>query len=177
MKLEVKENELFFAKVKEDAIIPTKNTEDMGYDIYSCFDEEYIVINPHETKMIPTGIASACSEEYGIILKERGSTGTKGIAQRSGVIEGSFRGEWFVPLTNTTNDFIIISKLPKEELIKKVFGWFESFVNVNIYPYTKAIAQAIIVPVPKMNTQEISYEDLKSITSKRGTGCLGSSGK
>lgn len=173
---EVKENELFFAKVKEDAIIPTKNTEDMGYDIYSCFDEEYIVINPQETKMIPTGIASACSEDYGIILKERGSTGSKGIAQRCGVIDSGYRSEWFVPLTNTTTHFIIISKLSEEKTSKKVFGEHTP-VGVVIYSYTKAIAQAIIVPVPKMDTQEISYEDLKSITSKRGTGCLGSSGK
>ena len=28
----------------------------MGFDIYACFDEDYIVINPHETKLIPTGI-------------------------------------------------------------------------------------------------------------------------
>ena len=176
MKKEVKGNELFFAKVKENAVTPTKNTEDMGYDIYVCFDEEYIVINPQETKMIPTGIASACSEDYGIILKERGSTGSKGIAQRCGVIDSGYRSEWFVPLTNTTTHFIIISKLSEEETLKKVFGKYAPTGAV-IYPYTKAIAQAIILPVPKMKVQEISYDDLKSIPSKRGVGCLGSSGK
>lgn len=135
-----------------------------------------MVINPQETKMIPTGISSACSEDYGIILKERGSTGTKGIAQRSGVIEGSFRGEWFIPITNTTTHFIIISKLSEEETLTKVFGKYAP-IGVVIYPYTKAIAQAIIIPVPKMDTKEITYEELKNIPSKRGQGCLGSSGK
>lgn len=172
----IKGNELLFAKVKEGGVIPTKNTEDMGYDIYSCFEEDYIVINPQETKTIPTGIASACSHDYGIILKERGSSGSKGIAQRCGVIDSGYRGEWFVPLTNTTNHFIIISKLNEDETIKKIFGK-DTPRGVVVYPYSKAIAQAIIVAVPKMDTREVTYKDLKSIQSKRGQGCLGASGK
>ena len=75
-----------FAKVSPTAIIPTKREEDAGYDIYANFDEDYMRINPHETKMIPTGIASACDTDYCFILKERGSTGTKGLAQRCGRI-------------------------------------------------------------------------------------------
>ena len=74
-----------FAKVRPSAIIPTKRVEDAGYDIYANFDEDYITILPHETKMIPTGIVSACDVDYCFILKERGSTGTKGMGQRSGV--------------------------------------------------------------------------------------------
>ena len=58
-----------FAKVRPTAIIPTKREEDAGYDIYANFDEDYIRINPHETKMIPTGIASACDTDYCFILK------------------------------------------------------------------------------------------------------------
>ena len=45
--------EVKFAKVRPDAIIPSKRDEDMGFDIYACFDEDYVVINPHETKLIP----------------------------------------------------------------------------------------------------------------------------
>ena len=33
-----------FAKIKPNAIIPTKRLEDAGYDIYPCFDEDYIII-------------------------------------------------------------------------------------------------------------------------------------
>jgi hypothetical protein len=33
------------------------------------------------------------------------------------------------------------------------------------------------LPVPKMDVQEISLEELQSIPSKRGQGMLGSSGK
>ncbi|NRU52617.1 dUTP pyrophosphatase [Clostridium beijerinckii] len=164
-------NTLIFAKTSETAKIPTKDEENMGYDIYADFHEEYMLINPHETKMIPTGICSACSEDYAIVLKERGSTGTKGIAQRCGVIDSGYRGEWFVPITNTTNNPIAIIKKENEELIDDL-----SLDHI-IYPYEKAICQAVVLPVPKMNVKEISLEELKSIPSKRGEGNRGSSGK
>ena len=53
----VGDNELIFAKVIEDAIIPSKREEDGCMDLYSCFDEEFIVIQPHTNKLINTGIA------------------------------------------------------------------------------------------------------------------------
>lgn len=182
-----------FAKVRPDAIIPSKRDEDMGFDIYACFDEDYIVINPHETKLIPTGIASACDSGYGFLLFERGSTGSKGIARRCGVIDSGYRNEWFVGLTNTTDKVMFISKLTKEELIEldkekckeatptlyNLFGfahenfWKESIV----YPYSKAIVQAIVTPVLKTEVEELFYDDLKNIKSERGMGALGSSNK
>jgi dUTP pyrophosphatase len=168
---EVKGNDLYFAKVRETAKIPTKDTENMGYDIYANFEEDYTLIQPHETKMIPTGICSACSEDYAIVLKERGSTGTKGMGQRCGVIDSGYRGEWFVPITNTNNNPIAIIKKENEELIDDL-----SLDHI-IYPYEKAICQAVVLPVPKMNVQEISLDELKSIPSKRKEGKIGSSGK
>ena len=56
--------QIYFAKMKSDAIIPSKTDENAGYDIYPCFEEDYIVIPPHSVKLIPTGIASACSDDY-----------------------------------------------------------------------------------------------------------------
>lgn len=173
--MEIKEKDVLFAKVKPDAIIPTKRDEDVGFDIYACFDEDYMVINPHETKLIPTGIASACSPNYGFLLRERGSTGSKGIALRAGVIDSGYRNEWFVGLTNTTNKVLFISKLSERETYDKYYGDImpESFV----YPYSKAIAQTLVVEVPKMEVTEISYDELKEIKSERGMGKLGDSGK
>ena len=46
-----------------------------------------------------------------------------------------------------------------------------------IYPYEKAIAQALVIPVPKVKIEETTYDELKEITSDRGMGSLGSSGK
>lgn len=166
---EVTGNKLFFAKVKPNAIIPTKANENAGYDIYPCFEEDYIVISPLETKLIPTGIATAMSEDYYAQIQERGSTGSKGIKYGAGVIDSSYRGEWFIPITNCNQSSLII----KKENV--TLPW--SYGNYKVYPYEKAIAQFVILPVPKMEVEEILLEDLQNIKSNRGNECLGSSGK
>ena len=164
------ENDLYFAKVNPNAIIPSKRDEDGGYDVYACFDEDYMVIQPHETKLIPSGIATAFSPKWVAIIKERGSNGSKGIAQRCGVIDSGYRNEWFVPLTNTTNKTVTISKLPKEQLPLMLQEGI-------VYPYTKGIAQFIMIEVPKLDTHEVDFDTLKAFKSERGLGALGSSGK
>lgn len=161
-----------FAKVRPTAIIPTKREEDAGYDIYANFEEDYMLINPHETKMIPTGIASACDTDYCFILKERGSTGTRGMAQRCGIIDSGYRSEWFVPITNTTDRMIFITK--SDYLTKLKTEYKEHAIY---YPYEKAICQALVIPVPTVDIEECTYEELKAIPSSRGMGALGSSGK
>lgn len=175
-----------FAKVKPNAKIPSKRMEDMGFDIYACFDEDYILIDPHETKLIPTGIASSCDPGYGFLLKERGSTGSKGIALRCGVIDSGYRNQWFVGLTNTTERGLVISKLDKMDTTALICDTTrgdlllsESDVDrlLFIYPYSKAIAQALVIPVPEVEVDELSYDELMAIPSERGTGKLGSSGK
>jgi dUTP pyrophosphatase len=181
---EVKENEILFAKVKTNAVIPSKKEEDAGFDIYACFDEDNILIYPHTTVMIPTGIASAFTSGYVMILKERGSTGIKGIAQRCGVIDSGFRGEWKVPITNTSEKKLIITKNVEET--KKIYKDMYSDILthgktledlITIYPYEKAICQALLLPVPKVEIKETSFESLSKIKSERGNGMLGSSGK
>lgn len=156
-----------FAAVREDAVIPTKRDEDAGFDVYANFDEDYIEIPPHTTVMIPSGIASAVPVGYMFELKERGSTGTKGIGQRSGVIDSGYRGEWIVPLTNHNSKTLVIAKFPED--------FDENYVIV--YPYTKAIAQALLREVPDLPVEVVSYDELLKISSERGCGKLGSSGK
>ena len=109
-----------FAKVRETATIPTKDKENLGYDVYADFKEQYIFINPNQVKMIPTGIASIVDKDYGIIIKERGSTGSKGLAVRCGVIDSNYRGEWFIALNNTSEKPIIIAKEEYAEDIKQM---------------------------------------------------------
>ena len=160
---------IYFAKMREEAIIPSKRAEDGAFDVYACFEEEYIEILPHETKMVGTGLASAFSPLYVAILKERGSTGIKGMGQRAGVVDSGYRGEWFVPITNHNDKTLVI--------MKKGCNAFEGREDVIIYPYEKGISQCIMVEVPQLSTEEISYEDLLKFESERGTGSLGSSGK
>lgn len=164
-----------FAKIRGDAKIPSKRAEDAGFDIYAAFDEDYIVIQPHETKLIPTGIASACDKDYCFVLFERGSTGSKGIARRCGILDSGYRNEWFVGLTNTTDKLLFISKLSPEETMKQYIN--DTSIRCIVYPYEKAIAQALVVPVPYTVVNEVSYDKLCQIESERGIGKLGSSGK
>ena len=80
----IKENQLLFAKTRNGAKVPTKRIEDAGRDLYACFEEDYMIISPLETKLIPTGIATAFSPKYYAQIQERGSTGSKGIKYGAG---------------------------------------------------------------------------------------------
>ena len=162
---------LLFAKVREGAKIPTKRDEDAGRDLYACFDEDYMIIYPHTTALVPTGIATAFSSDYYAQIQERGSTGSKGIKYSSGVIDSGYRGEWFVALTNCNDIPVIIAK--DVERAEELF----SFSKKIVYPYSKGIAQFVMLPVPKFEEVEVTLEDLQNIKSERGTGVLGSSDK
>lgn len=157
---------IYFSRKSEDVKLPTKREEDAGYDIYP-YSENDILINPGEIAIINTGIKSCIPDDYVFVLKERGSTGTKGLSVRSGIIDSGYRGEWMVPINNTSDKPIIISKEP--HMYNKN--------QLTVYPYEKAIAQALLLPVPKTNVIEISEEELMSFKSERGTGRLGSSNK
>lgn len=157
-----------FARTTETAKIPTKKLENAGYDIYADFEDEYVIIKPHQTVMIPTNIASVIPNTHYFQLFERGSTGTKGIAQRCGVIDSGFRNTWFVPITNTNDVDMIIYKESYTDII-----FFEGVR----YPYSKAICQAVLLPVPQVEIEEITMDELLSNKSERGIGMLGSSNK
>lgn len=172
-----KGNELYFAKVRPDAKIPTKEDENAGYDIYPCFDEDEIFIPAGTTKLVPTGIAAAVSEGYYLQVEERGSTGSKGIKKSAGVIDSGYRGEIFIAITNSNWYDISITKIKNDEKPWTHHHPTGNATFVECYPYEKAIAQLIVHEVPKMDVSEMSYEELKKIPSKRGDGALGSSGK
>ena len=173
------ENKIYWAKLRESAIIPSKRQEDGGMDVYANFEQDYIIIKPFETKLIPTGIASAFSSKYVAILKERGSTGTKGIGQRCGVIDSGFRGEWFVPLTNHNNYPIVIAKkhVSEKDYCEELTGSKELTTKHIIYPYEKAICQAVMQEVPVLESEVISVEELISFKSERMFGKIGDSNK
>jgi dUTP pyrophosphatase len=161
-------DEVLFAKIRPNATIPSKRDEDGCYDLYAYFDEDYIVIPPHEITSICTGIISSFSPKYRIGFRERGSSGTRGLEVMAGLIDSGYRGEWFVCLNNTTDRNIIISKaIDKVKIIN----------NEIFYPYSKAIAQFAVEFVPKVIIKEVSADEIKSIPSERGEGVLGSSGK
>ena len=159
-------DKLYWAKVKEDAKIPHKRVEDAGYDLYPCFEGDYLEIAPHETKLVPLGVASAFDSEFVMILKERGSTGTRGIGQRSGVIDSGYRGEYMAPITNLNSKLLVIKK-ENVEYTKDAI----------VYPYEKAICQGVLLRMPQLECEEIELSELQAMKSERMAGKLGSSGK
>ncbi len=164
---------IYFAKLRPQAILPSKRLEDAGYDIYLCTGEEAIRLEPHETQALPAGIASACGPDYYFQIFERGSSGTKGIGQRCGVIDSGYRGEWFIPVTNHNPiPLYIAGPAARESLAAE-----EAAGLCLLYPAEKAIAQMVLLPVPKTRVQELPYDALCALASERGAGKLGSSEK
>ena len=162
---------VYFAKVREDAIIPSKLEENGGYDIYANFPQDNLVIEPHTSALVPTGIASAFSSDYVMLLEERGSTGTKNMKRSAGVIDSGFRNEWFAMLYNGNDAPIVITKETNPSTLEALAD------DYIVYPYGKAICQALLLEVPKVNVVEKTYSELLAIPSIRGLGSLGSSGK
>lgn len=167
---------VYFAKVREGAIIPSKRDEDAGYDIYSCVEATEVdgkVINEiycpvFKTTLVSTGIASAMPVTHYLNCKhERGSTGKHSLSVLAGVVDSGYRGEIFIAVTPLHKDVLITSEVLETEVGE----------NVILYPYSKAIAQATIDLVPQVKIEEISFEDLQKIDSERGDTKLGQSGK
>ena len=163
---------LKFSKLREGAIIPSKREEDAGYDLYPCFKEPYIIIPAHSNKLIPTGLAGAFEKDLVMLLRERGSTGTKQMAVRAGVVDSGYRNEIFVSINNTSAKAVVICKASAVNSIKKKPHY--SSKNVLIFPYEKAIAQFLMVPAMHFEVEEVSYDALRGIESERGMECLGS---
>ena len=167
--LEPNENVIKFAKLREKAIIPSRRPEDGCYDVYACLEENMIIM-PGEIRLVPTGIISAFSSKNRIQLRERGSTGTKGMARRAGEIDSGYRGEWFVAINNTSTKPIMI-------YVHEVANQEHPFNLCTLYPANKAIAQAAVEFVPQVSIEEVSVEEVQSYVSERGDSKLGASGK
>lgn len=159
-----------FAKVHPNAKVPSKRREDAGYDLYACFDSDWIEIPAFESRLIPTGIASAIDESWAFIIRERGSTGVKNIKVSAGVIDSGFNGQWFVCLYNANSVPLFISKIGETGEQSPL----TEHPNAILYPYDKAIAQALLIPVPDDNVEIVDYEEIKNRKTERGIGQLGS---
>lgn len=110
-------------KLTKTAVIPSKGSEQAaGYDLYACIDRK-IEIAPHETVMIPTGIATEMQEgTVALIYSRSGLAAKQGlvVCQGTGVIDSDYRGEWFVPLHNDTNTSKVIE--PNERIAQVIFS-------------------------------------------------------
>lgn len=160
--------EVLFATEHKDIKVPSKLNEDMGYDVYPYFNDESIFIDVGETVPVPTGLYYRLPDTHGFIAKERGSTGTIGMRVGAGILDSDYQGEIFIAINNTNKVPIAITKTV-DKVVK--------LEHCILYPYSKAIAQLILVKVPKTKIKKISLKELKAMPSKRKDGKLGSSGK
>lgn len=137
-------------KLHEDAIIPTyAHDTDSGMDIFAIED---VIIQPHETVAIPTGIAIALPRCYELQLRPKSGNSLKTklrIANAPSTIDEGYRGDIGVICDN-------IGDIPIE--IKK----------------GKAICQGVLRFVPKINWIEVEeFTD----TTDRGEDAYGSSNR
>lgn len=171
--------EIRWHKTCPEAIIPTKRSEDAGFDIYTIKEK---ILLPHETELFPTGLQAAATPGWWLVAKDRGSTGSRGIQTGSGIIDNGFRGEIWIVLTNI-NDFPIVFDSRAEKISIKedrVLVYGKSYEKVMYYPISKAIAQIIPIPQPEVNSYEVDDEEWEqnyAHNSERGTSQLGQSGK
>lgn len=90
-------------KLNEKAVIPAYGSEyAAGADLYACLEGE-LTIQPHETAVIPTGIALELPVGYaGLIYARSGLATKKGLApaNKVGVVDCDYRGEVKVALHN-----------------------------------------------------------------------------
>ena len=138
-------------KLNENAILPTYGSaEAAGADLYACLDAP-VTVQPGETAWIPTGIALEVPKGCAGLVYARSGLGVKrGLApaNKVGVIDSDYRGEFIVALHNH-----------------------------GLEPQTVAngerIAQLIITPVLTP-----AYEETADLsTTDRGVGGFGSTGK
>ena len=93
-------------KLNENAELPTYGSDfAAGADLYACIAES-VEIAPGETKMIGTGLAMEIPEGYmGLIFARSGIASKRGLApaNKVGVVDSDYRGEFMVALHNHSN--------------------------------------------------------------------------
>ncbi len=90
-------------KLKENAKLPVYGTEfSAGADLCACIDEP-VTLAPGETKLLSIGICMEIPVGYaGLVFARSGLASKRGLApaNKVGVIDSDYRGEFFVPLHN-----------------------------------------------------------------------------
>ena len=138
-------------KVKENAILPKRGSIDAaGADLYACLEED-LIIAPGKTKFVSIGISAEIPQGYaGFVFARSGLASKSGIApaNKVGVVDSDYRGEFFVALHNHSSETRTVK-------------------------HGDRIAQLIIMPV--VMAEYIETDELSE--TERGSGGFGSTGK
>ena len=109
-------------KLTETAILPERGSAyAAGYDLFADIKEN-IEIKPHETYLIPTGIAMEIPEGYwGGIFARSGLASKEGLrpANCVGVVDADYRGEVKVALHNDSEDVrtVVVQKVAQMVIV------------------------------------------------------------
>ena len=138
-------------KVRADAVLPTYETQfAVGADLHACLDAT-VTVEPGQTQFIPTGLSMEIPVGcVGLIYARSGLACKKGLApaNKVGVIDSDYRGEFMVALHNHGSEAQTIS--PGDR-----------------------IAQLVIAPVFTPGFYEVS----ELSDTQRASGGFGSTGK
>ena len=138
-------------KLSECAKLPTAGSQyAAGYDLYACTEDD-VVIAPHTTVKIGSGIAVALPEgTFGAVFARSGLASREGLrpANCVGVIDCDYRGECIVAVHNDSDELRTVH-------------------------HGDRIAQLVLLPYLPMEFEEV---DALPDTA-RGTGGFGSTGK
>lgn len=137
-------------KLRAGATLPTYGSEQSaGADLYACL-EESVTIAPGETRFIPTGLAMELPMgTVGLLYARSGLACKRGLApaNKVGVIDSDYRGEYIVALHNHGTESQVIA-------------------------HGERIAQLVITPVFTPGFQEADSLN----ETLRGNGGFGSTG-
>lgn len=132
MSIKIKNINVNVKKLKEDALIPTKESDkSAGYDLYAYCNENSILIRPHETVKIGTGIAIQPPKGYfGAIFARSGIATRCGLrpANCVGVCDEDYTGEYIVALHNDTEEPQVVAT--KDRIAQVIFL---PYINVDFY--------------------------------------------
>lgn len=138
-------------KLTDTAVIPTRGSEyAAGYDLYADIKEP-VVIKPHETEKVGTGLAIEIPDGYfGAIFARSGLATKQGLrpANCVGVCDSDYRGEYIVAIHNDSEEERTIQ--PKDRM-----------------------GQLVVMPYLAVEFEE--FEELGE--TARGEGGFGSTGK
>ena len=138
-------------KLRADAVLPTYETQfAVGADLHACLDAT-VTVEPGQTQFIPTGLSMEIPVGcVGLIYARSGLACKKGLApaNKVGVIDSDYRGEFMVALHNHGSEAQTIS--PSDR-----------------------IAQLVIAPVFTPGFYEVS----ELSDTQRASGGFGSTGK
>ena len=139
-----------YKKLNSNAKTPTRGSEyAAGYDLYACIDND-VVINPHQTVKISTGLSFELPNgTFAGIFARSGLATKEGLrpANCVGVCDSDYRGEYIVALHNDSEDIRYVNNGDR-------------------------IAQMILLPYIEMEFNEVD----ELTDTERGIGGFGSTG-